>query len=78
MTLAPAFTAAKRAWRYAAVRRGARLHIVEFYADGSFEQRATCGQRPTQGSWRFTSNVPFANACRRCSGLFAEKEQADG
>lgn len=70
MSLSPAFTAGKRAWRYAAVRRGKRMHIVEFYAGGAHRGVARCGQTPTQGSWRLTSNVPWANACRRCTQFF--------
>lgn len=70
MSLSPAFTKGTRAWRYAAVRRGARMHIVEFYASGVHAAFACCGQTPTQGKWRMTSNVPWANACLRCRDLF--------
>lgn len=56
-----------RAYTYAQIAGGLKLHIVEKFADGAVDGRALCGQEPER--WRMTINVPLAHACGSCVRL---------
>ncbi len=75
MTCDPAIvTSDHRAFRYAQVSGGQKLHIAEMFADGYVIDRAICGQRAHNGTWRMTINMPLAHACKKCVRLIRKIE----
>lgn len=53
-----------RAFIYAQVHGGQKLHIAEKLADGTVETLSFCGLTPER--WCMTINVPLGYACGNC------------
>ena len=52
--------------RYAQRVHGGRMHLVSEFGADRVASTARCGIG-ADGRWRMSSNVSWANACRRCS-----------